>query len=139
MNLDVAGIDEAHDWRGYEVNYSACSHRSWNKAGGCRLLHACVSDRYGCRTAARRAPDSRLLAMVSDPDASVRLGIAQRLSPQSLTVLRRDHDHRVRYEVAPRVVADGLTGLIEDEESMVQEIARTRSSVRPAEPRGSCA
>ena len=41
--------------------------------------------------------------MAGDPDAAVRLEVAQRLAPDLLPRLRHDPDWRVRYEVASRI------------------------------------
>ena len=42
-------IDEARDWQGNEVDCHACAHFALSAAGGCRLKHACVNDRYARR------------------------------------------------------------------------------------------
>ncbi|MGY4281891.1 hypothetical protein ACVWXO_001111 [Bradyrhizobium sp. LM2.7] len=55
------------------------------------------------RMVARRM---RLLAMVNDPDISVHLEFAQRLSPHSVTALNREPERHARYEVAIRLADD---------------------------------
>lgn len=42
-------IDEALDWQGQQIDCTACAHLALNHAGGCRIKHACVSDRYARR------------------------------------------------------------------------------------------
>jgi len=71
----------------------------------------------------------------SDPDAAVRLEVAQRLRPELLPELRHDPDWRVRYEVASRIAVDQLPGLDEDRDSFVRDMARSRLPGAPPLPR----
>lgn len=78
----------------------------------------------------------RLLAMVNDPDISVHLEFAQRLSPHSVTALHREPELHVRYEVAIRLADDESACLIADEDNMLPKSTSARVSVRPAGSRG---
>ncbi|MDU6375442.1 MAG: hypothetical protein E6575_15365 [Bradyrhizobium sp.] len=64
--------------------------------------------------------------MISDPDARVRLEIAERLAPDLLTAMRKDSDWRVRHEVASRIALSELHELAKDEDPLVREMARGR-------------
>ncbi|UPK34608.1 hypothetical protein IVB18_42400 [Bradyrhizobium sp. 186] len=85
------------------------------------------------RMVARRM---RLLATVNDPDTSVHLEFAQRLSPHSVTALNREPERHARYEVAIRIADDESACLIADEDNMLQKSTSARVSVRPAGSRG---
>lgn len=85
------------------------------------------------RMVARRM---RLLGMVNDPDTSVHLEFAQRLSPHSVTALNREPERHTRYEVAIRLADDESVCLIADEDNMLQKSTSARVSVRPAGSRG---
>jgi len=71
-------------------------------------------------------PKVWLPRMMSDPDASVRVEIAQRLSPGLLLSLRDDEDWRVRYEVVSRIAAEDIGTLVSDSDGFVSEMARSR-------------
>lgn len=81
----------------------------------------------------------RLLATVNNPDTSVHLKFAQRLSPHSVTALNREPERHARYEVAIRIADDESACLIADEDNMRQKSTSARVSVRPAGSRGGSA
>jgi hypothetical protein len=60
--------------------------------------------------------------MAADPDAAVRLEVAQRLSPDLLPRLSHDPDWRVRYEVASRIPLSKVAELADDDDLLVREM-----------------
>jgi hypothetical protein len=61
------------------------------------------------------------LQLVDDPDASVCLAVAGRLTPTQLLPLRFHCDIRVRYEAAGRVPVSALDVMRKDADPLVRE------------------
>ncbi|WP_247822299.1 hypothetical protein [Bradyrhizobium sp. 187] len=85
------------------------------------------------RMVARRM---RLVATVNDPDTSVHLEFAQRLSPHLVTALNREPERHARYGLASRIADDESACLMADEDNMLQKSTSARVSLRPAGWRG---
>jgi hypothetical protein len=64
--------------------------------------------------------------MVDDPDASVCLAVAERLTPTQLLALRFHSDIRVRYEAAGRVPVSALDVMRKDADPLVRELVEER-------------
>ena len=64
--------------------------------------------------------------MVDDPDASVCLAVAERLTPTQLLPLRFHPDIRVRHEAAGRVPVSALDAMRKDADPLVRERVEER-------------
>ena len=64
--------------------------------------------------------------MVDDPDASVCLAVAERLTPTQLLRLRFHPDIRVRHEAAGRVPVSALDAMRKDADPLVRERVEER-------------
>ncbi|MBP7337963.1 4Fe4S-binding leucine-rich repeat protein, partial [Niveispirillum sp.] len=107
-------IDEAIDWQGRAVSCGGCDHAALQALGRCRLLHACVRDRYARRIdrfftwnqglastylnhphfevraiAAKFADIFLLPPLLDDPDETVRWNAVRRL-PKRYALRLRD-------------------------------------------------
>ena len=97
-------VNEARDWQGESLDCSACCHNDLRPVGGCKLLQACVRDRY-----ARRI--DRFFSW-NRPLANDYL----------------DHPYFEVRAVAARIAAQHLPAMLEDSEQMVRELAEQRLS-----------
>jgi hypothetical protein len=118
-------VNEARDWQGEEICCDGCRHAPVKAAGDCRLMHACVQDRYARRVdrffswnptlaneylkhpyfevravAAKYADVFHLAQLLKDSDETVRWSAAQRLPPRYLRELRNYPHREVRIRVA---------------------------------------
>ncbi len=130
MNDD---IDEALDWLGRQVDCAACPHLALSGAGGCRIKHACVNDRYARRIdrffnwnpgladaylghphfevraiAAKFANLFLLPPLLGDADETVRWNAVRRLPRRYVLHLRKDPHREVRMRVATLIEGDDL-------------------------------
>jgi hypothetical protein len=147
-------INDARDWRGEPVDCGACRHNALRTAGGCKLLHSCVQDRYARRidrffswnkplandyldhpyfevraVAATYADVFYLTRLLKDPDETVRWSAAQRLPPRCLRELRHDAHREVRIRVAARVDGPDLFEMRTDADYYVRMTVAQRLPV----------
>lgn len=148
-------IDEARDWQGNEVDCAACTHAGLVGAGGCRLMHACVNDRYARRIdrffnwnpeladayiahphfevraiAAKHANLFLLPPLLDDPEETVRWNAARRLPKRFSLRLRNDAHREVRIRVATLLEAEELMPMMADRDYYVRLVVARR--VAPA-------
>ncbi|WP_245476659.1 4Fe4S-binding leucine-rich repeat protein [Bradyrhizobium sp. 31Argb] len=122
MTID---IDKARDWLGNEVDCGTCTRIGLRASGGCRLMHACVNDRYARRIdrffywnpaladayithphfevraiAANHASVFLLPMPPDDAEETVRWNAARRLPKRLVLRLRNDLHRKVRMRVA---------------------------------------
>ena len=144
-------IDEAVDWQGRAVNCTGCAHQALNRAGGCRLKHACVNDRYARRIdrffnwnpgladsyvghphfevraiAAKFANIFRLPGLLDDPDEAVRWNAIRRLPKRYALQLRKDPHREVRMRIATLLDGDELLPMTSDEDYYVRLVVARR-------------
>src|SRR5579883_1408942 len=144
-------IDEARDWQGKEVDCAACTHVELRTAGGCRLMHACVNDRYARRIdrffnwnpeladgyvahphfevraiAARHANLFLLPPLLDDPEETVRWNAARRLPKRFVLRLRSDPHREVRIRVATLLDDDELAPMLADQDYYVRLVVARR-------------
>jgi hypothetical protein len=138
-------IDEACDWRGDQVDCAGCAHLALNTAGGCRIRHACVNDRYARRIdrffnwnpdladvylghphfevraiAAKFANLFLLPPLLGDADETVRWNAVRRLPKRYALQLRKDPHREVRMRVATLIEGDELLPMASDEDYYVR-------------------
>lgn len=144
-------------WQGGPIDCSACacaSLRLLPGQQGCEPGHACLEDVYARRIdrffrwhpelgdvhlahpyfevraiAARHASVFRLVAMIDDPDETVRLQIALRLPLAQLTRLTSDPHREVRIRVAQRLAPTLLATMRNDPDYGVRELVAMRLPV----------
>ncbi len=149
-----AGDIPSQHWQGGPVDCSACCYanlRALPGQQGCEPGHACMQDVYARRIdrffrwhpvlgdeqlahpyfevraiAARHASVFRLLAMIDDPDETVRLQIALRLPLAQLARLATDPHREVRIRVAQRLSPAVLAALRNDPDYGVRELVAMR-------------
>jgi hypothetical protein len=146
-------IDEARDWQGNQVECAICAHRALNDAGGCRLKHACVNDRYARRIdrffnwnprlsdayldhphfevraiAAKFANIFLLRPLLDDPDETVRWNAVRRLPRRLALRLRNDPHREVRMRIATLIDDDELVPMTGDEDYYVRLVVARRIS-----------
>ncbi|MBH2010923.1 MAG: hypothetical protein I8H71_14575, partial [Xanthomonadaceae bacterium] len=149
-----AGDIGPQHWQGGPLQCGDCCHaalRTQPGEQGCEPGHACMQDVYARRIdrffnwhpdlgdaqlehpyfevraiAARHASVFRLLAMVDDPDETVRLQIALRLPLAQLIRLANDPHREVRIRVAQRLSPTALASMRNDEDYGVRELVALR-------------
>ena len=149
-----AGDIDALHWQGGPIDCAACacaSLRDLPGQQGCEPGHACLEDVYARRIdrffrwhpelgdehlshpyfevraiAARHASVFRLVAMINDPDETVRLQIALRLPLAQLTKLSNDPHREVRIRVAQRLSPTLLATMRDDPDYGVRELVAMR-------------
>jgi hypothetical protein len=144
-------IDEAIDWLGRPVSCAGCVHRDLLAEDRCRLMHACVHDRYARRIdrffnqnpefangyldhphfevraiACKFAAVFRLPALLRDVDETVRWNAARRLPPRYLLPLRSDPHREVRIRVASLIDPAKLAPMMFDEDYYVRLVVAKR-------------
>lgn len=152
-----AGDIPALHWQGGPIDCSACACASLREQPGqqgCEPGHACLEDVYARRIdrffrwhpelgdahlahpyfevraiAARHASVFRLIAMIDDPDETVRLQIALRLPLAQLTKLTNDPHREVRIRVAQRLSPTLLATMRNDPDYGVRELVAMRLPV----------
>ena len=138
-------IDEARDWRGQEVNCSACPHKEFLDAGRCELRKACVQDRYARRIdrffhwnpeladsylthphfevraiAAKFANPFLLPGLLKDPDETVRWEAVRRLPLRYQLALRDDPHREVRIRIVSLLQGADLQPMLKDADYYVR-------------------
>ncbi len=149
-----AGDIPALHWQGGPVDCAACTYahlRALQGELGCEPGHACMQDVYARRIdrffrwhpqfgdaqlahpyfevraiAARHASVFRLMALIDDPDETVRLQIALRLPLGQLGKLVGDPHREVRIRVAQRADAALLAPMRRDPDYGVRELVARR-------------
>lgn len=144
----------AQHWQGGPIECSACAYAHLRGLGenlGCEPGHACMQDVYARRIdrffrwhpelsddqlehgyfevraiAARRASVFRLMALINDPDETVRMQVALRLPQTLLGKLVHDPHREVRIRVAQRLAAPELAALRNDPDYGVRELVAQR-------------
>lgn len=144
-------IDEARDWLGNEVDCRTCTHQALMRAGGCRLKHACVNDRYARRIdrffnwnpglanshishphfevraiAAKHASVFLLPPLLDDPEETVRWNAARRLPKRLVLRLRNDAHREVRIRIASVLDDAELMPMMDDPDYYVRLIIARR-------------
>jgi hypothetical protein len=144
-------IDEARDWLGREVDCETCRHREMMLAGGCRLKHACVLDRYARRIdrffnwhpelansyishehfevraiAAKHADVFVLPQLLDDPEETVRWNAARRLPKRLILRLRTDPHREVRIRMVSLLDDSELMPMITDPDYYVRLVVARR-------------
>jgi len=144
-------IDEARDWLGEEVDCKSCAHRALLSAGGCRLKHACVNDRYARRIdrffnwnpglansyvshshfevraiAAKQASVFLLPPLLDDPEEAVRWNAARRLPKRLVLRLRVDVHREVRIRIASVLDDAELMPMMDDPDYYVRLVIARR-------------
>lgn len=145
-------IIDAIDWQGRPVSCTGCEHEMLQAASGCRLLHACVRDRYALRIdrfftrnqglasaylrhphfevraiAAKFADLFLLPPLLDDPDETVRWNAARRLPKRYALRLRRDPHREVRIRIATLLVEEAdLIPMIHDPDYYVRLVLARR-------------
>jgi hypothetical protein len=144
-------IDEARDWLGDEINCRSCDHRALAAAGGCRLKHACVHDRYARRIdrffnwnpqlansyvahphfevraiAAKHASVFLLPPLLDDVEETVRWNAARRLPKRLVLRLRNDVHREVRIRIASVLDDAELTPMMDDPDYYVRLVIARR-------------
>lgn len=149
-----AGDIEALHWQGGPLDCATCCYsalRALPGEQGCEPGHACMQDMYARRIdrffrwhptlsddqlthpyfevraiAVRRASVFRLMALLDDPDETVRLQLALRLPLALLSRLASDPHREVRIRVAQRIEPKGLLALRCDPDYGVRELVARR-------------
>ncbi len=152
-----AGDIAPQHWQGGPIDCSVCASASLRELPGqqgCEPGHACLEDVYARRIdrffrwhpalgdahlshpyfevraiAARHASVFRLVAMIDDPDETVRLQIALRLPLAQLTKLTNDPHREVRIRVAQRLSPALLATMRNDPDYGVRELVAMRLPV----------
>lgn len=149
----ISEIDEARDWLGNEVNCAACVHELLLATAKCKLMHACVNDRYARRIdrffnwnqheanaylnhphfevraiAASHADIFLLAALLDDPDETVRWNAARRLPRNRILKLRTDLHREVRIRIASRLDDSDLIVMMGDPDYYVRLVIARRIS-----------
>ncbi|MBO0752874.1 MAG: LRV FeS4 cluster domain-containing protein [Bradyrhizobiaceae bacterium] len=144
-------IDEARDWLGREVDCTTCRHHEMMLAGGCRLKHACVLDRYARRIdrffnwhpelansyvrhehfevraiAAKHADVFVLPQLLDDPEETVRWNAARRLPKRLILRLRTDPHREVRIRMVSLLDDSELMPMINDPDYYVRLVVARR-------------
>jgi LRV protein FeS4 cluster len=147
----IDDIDEARDWRGDEIDCSACIHQDLAGAGRCRLKHACVHDRYARRIdrffnwnpelansyvahahfevraiAAKHASIFLLPPLLDDPEETVRWNAARRLPKRLVLRLRTDAHREVRIRIASLLDDSELMPMMADPDYYVRLVIARR-------------
>lgn len=147
----IDDIDEALDWRGGQIDCSACTHRDLAVAGRCRLKHACVHDRYARRIdrffswnpelansyighahfevraiAAKHASIFLLPPLLDDPEETVRWNAARRLPKRLVLRLRTDAHREVRIRIASLLDDSELLPMMADPDYYVRLVIARR-------------
>jgi len=147
-------IDEARDWRGEEIDCVGCAHQNLSCAGGCRLKHACVHDRYARRIdrffnwnpelansytahvhfevraiAAKHASVFLLSPLLDDPDETVRWNAARRLPKRLVLRLRTDAHREVRIRIVSLLGDAELMPMMTDVDYYVRLVVARRVSL----------
>ncbi|CAN5203284.1 4Fe4S-binding leucine-rich repeat protein [soil metagenome] len=149
-----AGDIAPQHWEGGSLDCGACAYallRELPGEQGCEPGHACMQDVYARwierffrwhpalgdeqlehpyfevrAIAARHASVFRLVAMIDDPDETVRLQIALRLPLAQLSRLATDPHREVRIRVAQRLSPVALATLRNDPDYGVRELVALR-------------
>ena len=144
----------AQHWQGGPIECQACAYeqlRALDDKQGCEPGHACMQDVYARRIdrffrwypelsddqlthgyfevraiAARRASVFRLMALIRDPDETVRMQVALRLPQTLLDKLAKDPHREVRIRVAQRLAAPELAAMRNDPDYAVRELVAQR-------------
>jgi hypothetical protein len=144
-------IDEAKDWLGRDVDCETCRHREMMLAGGCRLKHACVLDRYARRIdrffnwhpelansyinhehfevraiAAKHADVFVLPQLLDDSEETVRWNAARRLPKRLILRLRTDPHREVRIRMVSLLDDSELMPMITDPDYYVRLVVARR-------------
>ncbi|MDU1665322.1 MAG: 4Fe4S-binding leucine-rich repeat protein, partial [Bradyrhizobium sp.] len=144
-------IDEAIDWQGHEISCAGCAHEQLSAAGGCRLRHACVHDRYARRIdrffnwnpalandyvkhphfevraiAAKHASPFYLPPLLDDPEETVRWNAARRLPKRLVLRLRHDPHREVRIRIATVLDPEDLMPMMMDDDYYVRLVVARR-------------
>ncbi|MCA1458196.1 LRV FeS4 cluster domain-containing protein [Bradyrhizobium sp. BRP22] len=148
MTID---IDKARDWLRDEVDCETCAHIGLRASGDCRLLHACVHDRYARRIdrffnwnpaladayithphfevraiAANHASVFLLPMLLDDAEETVRWNAARRLPKRFVLRLRNDPHREVRMRVATLLDGEELAPMISDQDCYVRLVLASR-------------
>jgi hypothetical protein len=144
-------IDEALDWVGHEIECRSCAHHALAAAGGCRLKHACVHDRYARRIdrffnwnpaladgyiahphfevraiAAKHASVFLLPPLLDDSEETVRWNAARRLPKRLVLRLRTDVHREVRIRIASLLDDAELAPMMDDPDYYVRLVIARR-------------
>jgi hypothetical protein len=144
-------IDEARNWLGDEIDCRSCDHHALAAAGGCRLKHACVHDRYARRIdrffnwnpqlansyiahphfevraiAAKHASVFLLPPLLDDAEETVRWNAARRLPKRLVLRLRNDAHREVRIRIASVLDDAELTPMMDDPDYYVRLVIARR-------------
>ena len=144
-------IDEAIDWQGHEISCAGCAHEQLSAAGGCRLRHACVHDRYARRIdrffnwnpalandyvkhphfevraiAAKHASPFYLPPLLDDPEETVRWNAARQLPKRLVLRLRHDPHREVRIRIATVLDPEDLMPMMMDDDYYVRLVVARR-------------
>jgi hypothetical protein len=144
----------AQHWQGGSVRCGDCDYanlRALDDTQGCEPGYACMQDVYARRIdrffrwhptlsdsqlnhayfevraiAARRASVFKLVALMDDPDETVRLQVALRLPQAQLVRMAHDTHREVRIRVVQRLAATELGALRDDPDYGVRELVAQR-------------
>lgn len=144
-------IDEAVDWQGSEIDCKKCMHHPLLALGRCRLMHACVNDRYARRIdrffnwnphlgdlyvshphfevraiAAKHANVFLLPPLLEDPEETVRWNAARRLPKRYALKLRNDPHREVRIRIIPLLADSELVPMMGDPDYYVRLVVARR-------------